>query len=114
MRRAFLALAAGLCLSLSPPAMAQDVPGEADFLLWCGSAFHFLGIIAETDTEAEGFLAAGEILTDQGAGLLIDAGMDEQAIIGLVELYDERVIADFESDEPLPYDAQACIGALDS
>lgn len=113
MRASVLALAAGLCLSLPSQAMAQDLPGEADFFLWCGSAFHFLGIIAQTDDEAMGFLAAGEVMTDQGVMLLLDVGLGQDEVIGLVDAYDEQVIADFESEAPLPYDAQACIAALD-
>lgn len=108
-----LVLGAALALAPAWAVHAQDVSEEADFLLWCGSAFYFLGILIEDETEAENFLAAGTALSDMGAERLIALGVSDEDIITTIEAYDERVLADFENDADLPFEAETCIAAFE-
>lgn len=115
----FLSLAlAGL---LSVPVAAQtptireippDLPGNADLYFWCASALSFMGAALEDPAEAESFYAASESLFQRASATLMAAEIPAGDVRGIVGLYDERVVAEFESGD-MTYESQACITALD-
>ncbi|MCD7058460.1 hypothetical protein [Pelagibacterium xiamenense] len=105
-------------LALTGPALAQDapaeaLPAEADKLLWCASAVHFLGIATADETEADTYFTASQMLLEKAAATLIAAEIPADDVAGIVATYDERVVSDFESDADLPYDPGACLDALE-
>ncbi|GGA37674.1 hypothetical protein [Pelagibacterium lentulum] len=107
------AFALVLAFGSAAPAIAfNDIPDEADFLLWCASAFHLMGIVTENNTESENFLIASEVLLDMAANELIAADIAEEEIIGLVGIYDERLVAEFEAGADLSYTADECLAAF--
>jgi hypothetical protein len=110
-KRVTLGLAAGLFAAAVLPGMARDVPQDADLLLWCGSAFALMGGGAETDAEAQNFFIAREVLLEKAAPLLLEAQIPQDDLPGLVEIYDDRVIADFTSGD-ISYEGEACISAV--
>lgn len=114
MRFAPLVFAGALCAALIAPAAAQEVSDEVDFHLWCGSAFHLLGVFSDDEAEAASFIAAGEHLTDLGAMMLFDAEMSEDEVIAIIEAYDDQVVADFDSPDDLPYAAEDCLSTLET
>lgn len=111
---ASLFLGAALSGLAGAPANAQqEVPDEADFLLWCGSAYHMLAIGSQDDSETQNFLAARTILLENAAEILFEADFPQEGLEGLTEQYDARVVSDFETGGQLPYTADDCLDALD-
>ncbi|WP_404400878.1 hypothetical protein [Pelagibacterium halotolerans] len=114
--RRFGALFLLLATAFAGPSVAQDtdtLPQEADMLLWCSSALHLLGVATENETEAGNYFAASQMLVEKAAETLMAAEIPSEDVEGIVALYDERVVTDFESGGELPYTSDACIAALD-
>lgn len=91
----------------APVAGAQEVPPEADLLLWCGSAFRMMAAVAPETEDVETALAASEVLTEQGAMFLYEAGVDVEIGGTLIEDYDERLVDEFETGM-FSYEASMC------
>lgn len=108
MRRLLLAL---LLVSATVPALAatpppSSVPPEADRLLWCGSAFYWLGIDASdagNDKEADEYQAWSDQLLDRAATLLAASGLDAAGTDDLIESYADRALEEMASPKA-PYD----------
>lgn len=91
----------------------EDIPAEADMLLWCASALHLLGIATQEQDEARTYFAASDSLVEKAANVLMAAEIPAGDLEGIVGDYDERVVADFESGAELPYAPETCIDALE-
>jgi hypothetical protein len=108
--RALSVLAGGLALLVASPAIAADVPAEADHLLWCGSAMYWLSMSASdagNDTEADQYQGWADTLTGRGAQKLTAAGFGADAIDDVVSGYDDKVVEDLKRPKP-PYDPAEC------
>src|SRR5690606_3888417 len=91
------------------PALGQPpgVPPEADRLLWCSSAFYWLGFDAEEGgdaVEAEIFLTWSDALTEKGVALLEAYGGD---VSDLVDAYDEETVDQLAS-QSFRFDLEDC------
>ena len=88
-----------------PKAMAP-VPVEADRLLWCGSAFYWLGIDASdagNDKEAEQYQGWSDELLDRAATLLAAGGLDADGTGDQIESYASRTLEEMAAPDA-PYD----------
>lgn len=103
------ASAAALAL-LVMPAVAQTVSPDQDKLLWCASAFYWLAGSAEDSGDAEEadmYDRWSKKLLDIAGPTLVSAGFQPDSIEALVARYDERALAELNSDNP-PYDIVTC------
>ena len=111
MRRRVAAVLLGLLASVpgAGPALAQPagVPAEADRLLWCSSAFYWLGFDAEENgdpVEAEIFLVWSDTLTEKGVALLTGYAGD---VAALVDGYDNETVEQMAA-QTFRYDLEDC------
>lgn len=104
----FSAPAAGQDMTEIP----NDLPEAADKFLWCSSAMRLLGFATADAEEAETYFAASELLVQEAANTLMAAGIAAGEVEGIVVLYDEKVVSEFESEDELAYAPQVCIDAL--
>ena len=84
-----------LGLLLSGIAGAAELSPEADRILWCGSAFYWLGTDASDageDAEADQYFTWSDTLLLRATDLLDAAGFEDAAAAGLVERYDAEVV----------------------
>ncbi|WP_374620360.1 hypothetical protein [Devosia sp.] len=99
-----------LGLLLSGVAGAAELPPEADRILWCGSAFYWLGNDASDageDAEADQFFTWADTLLLQATDLMDAAGIDDAAASDLVERYDAEVVDQMGKPEAR-HDVTAC------
>ena len=95
LKRFFLLLVtlAALCATAS----AQQLTEEEDVVLWCGSAFFWLGANASDsgDTkEADLYQAWSETLMARGVALLKADQLNADQIAHVVDAYDNSVVAE--------------------
>ena len=91
---------------VAPVRAADEVPPEAERLLWCGSAFYWLAADAAdagNATESDDYQQWSDQLLDRAATLLAASGLDADGTGALIESYAERVLEEIDSPQA-PHD----------
>lgn len=79
------------------PAAAQQLTEEEDLILWCGSAFFWLGANASDagdSKEADLYQAWSDTLMARGVALLKADQLNADQIAHVVDTYDNSVVAE--------------------
>ena len=111
-----LALAALTLMGTAAPALAQDVPADANKALWCSSAFTLVEPQARSQGQtsaADNFLKYSKQLADISHASLIKAGFSEDQIKAQGTAYTDKVNKELTVGGAAEFSVVDCVQVVD-